>query len=143
MKNETKQNFDVPAGQTIEEMIASAVAKAEARIKAQGLKGQTNAIQLGATVKDLDFREGSEIVDKTTGEVRVDSISGEAKRYPTKYYVTLVFKGGSIKQEIKANHFDFLEINKDYFCTGFLGEVSTFGKTEIHPIFTEFELLGV
>jgi hypothetical protein len=143
MKNVVTPNFDLPAGQTIEELIASAVAKAESRIQAQTLKAHTNAIQLGATVKDLEFREGSEIVDKTTGETRVDPLSGEVKRYPTKYYVTLVFKGGSIKQEIKANHFDFLEINKDYFCTGFLGEVSTFGKTEIHPIFTEFELLGV
>lgn len=142
MSKEIKKNFDIPNGETLEQIVAKAVAQAEARINAKNAKSKSNAIQLGATVKDLEVREGSEIIDKNTGEVKTDSNTGEVKRYPNKYSVVLVFTGGSIKQDIKAHQFDMLEINKDYFCTGYLGEVSSFGKTEILPIFTDFEPLS-
>lgn len=142
-ENKSKlQNFDNPSGESIEQIVAREVAKAEARIKAKSLKGQTNSIQLGVTVKDLEVREGSEIKDRVTGEVQIDNSTGEVKRYPNKYYVTVTFKGGSLRQEIKANHYAILEVNKDYFATGFIGEVSNFGKTEIAPIFTNFEDLS-
>lgn len=142
-ENKSKlQNFDNPSGESIEQLVAREVAKAEARMKAKTLKGQTNSIQLGVTIKDLEVKEGSEIVNKQTGEFQIDSNTGEIKRYPDKYFVTVVFKGGSLKQEIKGNLFGILEVNKDYFATGFIGEVSNFGKTEIAPIFTNFEDLS-
>lgn len=136
------QNFDIPKGQSIEQMIASAVAQAEARIKAQSLKGQTNSIQLGVTVKDLDVREGSEIKDKKTGEVLVDTVTGDVKRYSNKYYATFSFDGGILTQEIKSSNFAKLEQNKKYFATGYYGLVSNFGKDELAPIFTDFEDLS-
>lgn len=136
------ENFENRPNETMEQIVAREVAKAEARMKAKTLKGQTNAIQLGVTIKDLEVKEGAEIKDRTSGEVLVDSVSGEVKRYPNKYYATVVFKGGSLRQEIKGNLFGILEVNKDYFATGFLGEVTNFGKTEIAPIFTNFEDLS-
>lgn len=140
-ENSTLKNFDNPKNESIEQIVAREVAKAESRMKAKVLKGQTNSIQLGVTIKDLETREGAEIKDRTTGEVQTDN-NGEIKRYPNKYYVTVTFKGGSLKQEIKGNLFAMLELNKDYFATGFIGEVSNFGKTEIAPIFTDFEDLS-
>ena len=135
-------NFDNKPNETIEQIVAREVAKAEARIKAKEAKSKTNSIQLGATVKDLEIKEGKQIVNRESGEVLIDPHTGELKTYPNKYYVTLLFKGGSLKQEVKANIYNQLEINNDYFCVGYLGEVTTFGKTEMLPIFTEFEHLG-
>ena len=42
----TLQNFDNPKSESIEQIVAREVAKAESRIKAKSLKGQTNSIQL-------------------------------------------------------------------------------------------------
>lgn len=142
MAKETLENFDLPKGESIEQIVAREVAKAEARMKVKTLKGQTNSLQIGATVKDLEIKEGGEIKDRASGEVLIDNNTGEVKRYPSKYFVSLVFKGGSLRQEIKADNFARLQINKDYFCTGYLGEVSNFGKTELAPIFTDFEDLS-
>lgn len=137
------KNFDTPVGLSIEQQIAQAVAKAEARIKSQNLKGKTNSIQLGCTVRDLEVRQGSEMRDKKTNELIVDNRTGETMRFADKYYVTLSFNGGSLTQEVRGHIYGDLQINNDYFCIGYLGEVNDFGKVKISPIFTEFQNLSV
>lgn len=135
-------NYDMPEGMSLEQLVSQEVAKAEARIKALNLKSKSNSIQLGCTVMRLENREGSEMKDKKTGELMTDD-SGQIRRFANKFYVTLAFKGGSLVQEIKSHEYDMLQENNDYFCTGYMGEVSNFGKVEIAPIITQFENLSV
>lgn len=137
------ENFETPKDMSVSEIVAQEVAKAQAKLKAQLAKSSSNAIQLGAILKDLEVREGSPIKDKKSGEVIIDPNTGEVKTYANKYYATFTFMGGSITQELKPSDFGTLEINCKYFLTGYMGEVSNFGKTEILPIFNGFELLEV
>lgn len=143
MSQKKIENFDNQNGLTTEQLIEQAVARAEARIKSQMLKSSTNAIQLGALVVDKEVKQGSEMIDRKSGEPIVDNHSGEVRRYPNKLYVTFSFFGGSLVQEVKPLDYDKLQLNKKYFCTGSLREVSNFGKTDMLPVLNEFEELAV
>lgn len=136
------QNFDTPKGATVEEIVASQMAKVEAKLKAQFGKAQSNSISLGVTVTELECKEGAEIKDKVTGEVQIDNW-GNPKRYKNKYFATFTFNGGTMTQELKENLYNQLGLNRRYFAMGRLGEVSNFGETSIAPIFTQFEALDI
>lgn len=142
-KQETEhKDFDTPASMTTEQKIASEMLKLEARMKSQFAKASANSLQIGVTVKDMDSKDGSPILDKTTKEPLYDNY-GNPRHYPNKFYVTFLFQGASLTQEVKEKDYLVLAPNKKYFATGYLGEVSSYGKTEIAPIFTSFELLDI
>lgn len=136
------QNFDTPKGATVEEMVASQMAKVEAKLKAQFGKAQSNSISLGVTVLSLEPKQGAEMKDKNTGEILVDNW-GNPRRYKDKYFVTFSFNGGTMTQELKENLYNQLAINRKYFAMGTLAPVSSFGETVISPVFTQFEALDI
>ena len=137
---ETLENFDQPKGLTVQEQIDKAILELTKKLNLKNAKTKMNTIKLGVEIQSLETREGSEMKDKKTGVPIVDE-NGEVKRFSPKYFVTLVFKGSSLTQEVKHEIYRELKQNVEYLATGYLGTVTSFGKTEIAPIFTDFEEL--
>lgn len=149
MSKETKkdeviivEDFSTSAGQSTQQIVASELAKLEAKMKALLKKASANSVLLGVTVKDMDSKGGAEILDKNTKEPLFDNY-GNPRKYPDKFHVTFMFQGGSLTQEVKEKHYLNLQIGKKYYASGYYGEVSSFGKTEMCPIFTDFEPLDI
>lgn len=136
------QDFTAPAGDSTEQIIASQMAKLEARLKAQFAKATSNSISLGVTVIDLESKDGAEILDKATKVPLVDNW-GNPRRYADKYYASFSFNGGCLKQEVKQAQYNQLSVGSKYFAIGRLGEISSFGDTIIAPIFSQFEALDI
>lgn len=136
------KDFTAPAGATTEQLIATAMAKVEASLKAQFGKATSNSISLGVTVIDLESKEGAEILDKAT-KVPLSDNWGNPRRYPDKYYASFSFNGGCLKQEVKQAQYSQLSIGSKYFAIGRLGEISSYGDTVIAPIFSQFEALDI
>lgn len=139
-------DFDIPAGMDLKEYIAQQVAQGVQtgvkEIQEKNTKSKINEVKIGLKLMDKEAKEGAVIIDKQ-GVVQKDD-NGNDRRYPTKYFATFAFMGGSIVSEVKQAQFDdVLETNNEYFCKGYLGEVKEFAKTVIKPIFTNFELLTV
>jgi len=137
---EETPNFDVPKDMDVQAYIAQELEKAKKEIEDKQKKADMNKIAIGLTVLDKEAKEGSEKKNKD-GQLMTDDF-GQPLRYPTKYYVNFAFMGGSIKTEVKANQYQELQPTQKYFCKGYLGEVTEFGKSSIQPIFFEFESLS-
>lgn len=80
MSKETKkdeviivEDFSTSAGQSTQQIVASELAKLEAKMKALLKKASANSVLLGVTVKDMDSKGGAEILDKNTKEPLFDN----------------------------------------------------------------------
>ncbi len=136
------KNFDIPANMDIQEFIKNEMAKERKLFEAKQAKLDMNKIAIGLTVLSSEVREGGVKLDKKNNNQPMVDGFGEPLRYPSNYYVDFAFMGGSIRTEVKAEQFSSLVPMQKYFCKGYLGAVTEFGKTEIKPIFFEFESLS-
>lgn len=121
----------------VQEMMQQAVAKQNAELEKKQRQRETNKVEMGAFVQELRVQEGSPIVDKQSGQQKVDG-SGYPMCYPNKYYVKLQAMGLEIETEINQTQFDSLEENRTYLCQGRIGIIKKFGNEFIEPIFKTF-----
>jgi len=137
------QDFSIPNGMSLQDYIKQEVEKGKKDLELMSRKKSINTIKIGCKLMDTDYKEGAEVFDKEKKPV-IDNLTGEAKRYPTRYHATFNFMGGSITTEIKENDYHSLtsNINAEYLCAGYMGEVTNFGRTTVQPIFKQFELLA-
>lgn len=133
-------NFDIPNGVDIQVYIAQELEKAKKEIEDKQKKADMNKIAIGLTVLQKEAKEGAERKDKDKNIMTDDM--GVPLKYPTKFYVDFAFMGGSIRTEVKAEQYALLVPTQKYFCKGYLGEVTEFGKSSIQPIFFEYESLS-
>jgi hypothetical protein len=99
---------------------------------------ESNKIELGASLMEKRVHEGMEILDKETRMPIVDESTGETRRYPNKYYITLAFTGATLELEVDELKYNDLEVTKRYFCAGYLTLVKVFGKEQVLPKFSSF-----
>ena len=111
-----------------EELIAQAVAQATKEFELKQKQREENIVSLGCTVISKETVKGSPIVDKQSGQQKINLQSGEVMCYPDKYKATFQFVGGSITQEINEDKFEQLQELQKYYCIGYLGEVKRFGN---------------
>lgn len=137
---EPVQDFSIPKGMDIADYVAQEIAKERKSIEDKQKKSDMNKIAIGLTVMAKDAVEGGEKKDKNKN-IMTDE-NGQVMRYPTKYYIEFAFMGGLIKTEVTPINYQNLHPTMKYFCKGYLGPVTDFGKTTIQPIFFEFEPLS-
>jgi len=99
-------------------------------------QAKANIVNLGCDLVDKEERIGSERKDKN-GQLILGP-DNLPLLYPTKYYVTLTFMGGTIVTEVNFVQFDFLELGNTYFCKGRIATVKEFGKEFLAPVFNQF-----
>lgn len=113
-------------------------------VKAYMRKLRANTVVLGADLVDLRVQEGKEKLDKETRMPLIDEQTGEAFRWPNKYYAKFAFMGGEVETEVSEKHYFELEsqINMPFYLEGRLTKIRSFGSEIIAPVFSSFELLA-
>ena len=99
-------------------------------------QAKANIVNLGCDLVDKEAKIGSERKDKN-GQILLGP-DNMPLLYPTKYYATLTFMGGTIVTEINAIQFESLDIGSTYFCKGRIATVKEFGKETLAPVFSQF-----
>lgn len=123
-----------------EELIQQAVARAEKAMELKFEQREMNKVSIGATVVKTECINGKPIVDKESGQQRVDN-NGVPQNYPNKYKADITFKGGSLQIDISEEQFNSLQPNNTYLFDGYYGEVKKFGNSVMEPIFTNITQL--
>lgn len=141
---ETNQtpNYDIPNGMDIQVYIAQELEKAKKEIEDKQKKADMNKIAIGLSVLKKEAKEGAIKKDKVTQKELMHDDGMTPQRYDTKFYVDFAFMGGSIRTEVNSDEYALLVPTQKYFCKGYLGEVTEFGKSSIQPIFFEYESLS-
>lgn len=122
---------------SVEEQVAQQLALMNRELELKQEKRETNKVELGARVVDTRVNQGQPVIDKASAQQKI--VNGVPQCYPDKYFVTLSYDGGSLETEIKSQDvFESFEINKRYFCEGYLGFQKIFGVDTLMPIFTKF-----
>lgn len=99
-------------------------------------QAKSNKVELGCDLVEKEAKVGSERKDKN-GQFMLGQ-DNQPLLYPTKYYATLTFMGGTIVTEINPIQFDSLKVGSTYFCKGRIATVKDFGKESLAPVFSEF-----
>jgi hypothetical protein len=99
-------------------------------------QASSNEVNIGCIVAEKEEKLGSERKDKE-GKFLLGQ-DNQPLLYPTKFYATLTFMGGTIRTEINPIQYDSLKIGSTYFCKGRIATVKDFGKESLAPVFNEF-----
>lgn len=127
----------MPKELSIEEQVAQQIANINRELELKQEQRETNKVELGAKIVDTRTNQGQPVIDKASGQQKV--VNGVPQCYSDKYFVSLSYDGGSLETEIKSKDvFDSFELNKRYFCEGYLGFQKIFGVDTLMPIFTKF-----
>lgn len=97
-----------------------------------------NEVTLSAQVSAREVIKGKERSDSKTGAPILDN-DGNPTFYPSRYKVTLVFKGGTLIQNVSETLYNELELNSTYMFKGSLGFVKDFGNDVLSPIWQSWE----
>ena len=99
-------------------------------------QASSNIVHIGCIVAEKEEKKGSERKDKD-GKFMLGQ-DNQPLLYPTKFYVTLTFMGGTIRTEVNPIQYENLTIGLTYFCKGRIATVKDFGKESLAPVFSEF-----
>ena len=97
-----------------------------------------NEVTLSAQVSAREVIKGKERSDSKTGAPILNN-DGNPTFYPSRYKVTLVFKGGTLIQNVSETLYNELELNSTYMFKGSLGFVKDFGNDVLSPIWQSWE----
>lgn len=97
-----------------------------------------NEVILSAQISAHEIIKGRPRTDKTTGAPHVDN-DGQPTFYPDRYKITLIFKGGTLVQNVSETMYNELELNSTYKFKGSLGFVKDFGQDVLSPIWQSWE----
>jgi|GEM_PF-1889510 len=101
-------------------------------------KVNANQVTLSAQISQREVQNGKQRTDKTTGAPILDA-SGDPTFYPNRYKITLIFKGGTLVQNVSETMYNELELNSTYMFKGSLGFVKDFGQDVLSPIWQSWE----
>lgn len=122
---------------SVKEQVAQEVARQIAEFEKKQKQREENSVVIGARVVLKEEKEGSPIVDKETKMQKLDA-NNVPMCYPTKYFVTIQFIGGSLVLELSSKLFDTVQETFVYSCEGRMGLVKNFGTEVMTPIITNF-----
>lgn len=97
-----------------------------------------NKVILSAQISQREVIKGKARTDKTSGAPILDG-AGDPTFYPDRYKITLIFKGGTLVQNVSETMFNELELNSTYMFKGSLGFVKDFGQDVLSPIWQSWE----
>lgn len=97
-----------------------------------------NQVTLSAQISAREVLKGKERTEKTTGAPLLDG-DGNPTFYPNRYKITLIFKGGTLVQNVSETMYNELELNSTYMFKGSLGFVKDFGQDVLSPIWQSWE----
>ncbi|ATB68871.1 hypothetical protein SJPD1_1060 [Sulfurospirillum diekertiae] len=97
-----------------------------------------NKVTLSAQISQREVQNGKQRTDKTTGAPILDAL-GDPTFYPNRYKITLIFKGGTLVQNVSETMYNELELNSTYMFKGSLGFVKDFGQDVLSPIWQSWE----
>lgn len=97
-----------------------------------------NKVTLSAQISQREVINGKARTDKTTGAPILDAL-GDPTFYPNRYKITLIFKGGTLVQNVSETMYNELELNSTYMFKGSLGFVKDFGQDVLSPIWQSWE----
>ena len=97
-----------------------------------------NQVTLSAQISAREVQKGKERSDKATGALILDG-EGNQTFYPSRYKITLIFKGGTLVQNVSEAMYNELELNSTYMFKGSLGFVKDFGQDVLSPIWQSWE----
>jgi len=122
---------------TVSEQVQQQLAQMNRELELKQEQRESNKVELGAKVVELRTNQGQPVIDKSSAQQKV--VNGIPQNYPDKYFVTLSYDGGSLETEVKSKDvYDSFEVNKRYFCKGYLGFQKVFGVDTLMPIFTNY-----
>lgn len=101
-------------------------------------KVNANNVTLSAQISQHEVIAGKPRVDKSTGAPHLDG-EGNPTFYPDRYKITLIFKGGTLVQNVSEAMYNELELNSTYMFKGSLGFVKDFGQDVLSPIWQSWE----
>ncbi|WNY98748.1 hypothetical protein SUSP_001166 [Sulfurospirillum sp. 'SP'] len=97
-----------------------------------------NEVTLSAQVSQREVIVGKQRIDKTTNAPHLDN-DGNPTFYPSRYKITLIFKGGTLVQNVSETMYNELELNSTYMFKGSLGFIKDFGNDVLSPIWQSWE----